>query len=95
MKCIYFLDQMEKDNKDVKIRELETQVADFKEKLLEGQKIIESNNSMIQYLNRCLNEQQRGGGLAKSFVGSNKYGVSSGQSVMANENVFIIKSKSF
>lgn len=79
---------MDVDNKEVKIRELETQVSEFKEKLLEGQKIIESNNSMIQYLNRCLNEQQRGG-VGKSFVSNNKYGGIGGlgQSVMGNENV--------
>lgn len=40
-----FLVHKEKDNQEIRIKELENQVSEYKEKLMECQKIIESNNS--------------------------------------------------
>ncbi len=47
------------DRKEVDLKQSETQRQEFKDKLLESQSVIESNNQMIQYLNKQLNESQK------------------------------------
>jgi len=47
LKFLKFLDQKEIDNQEIRINELENQVNEYKQKLIECQKIIESNNSSI------------------------------------------------
>ncbi|KAL4457004.1 hypothetical protein ABPG74_014642 [Tetrahymena malaccensis] len=56
--------EREINNKDLKIKEYETQINDYKEKLQESCKTIESSQSMIQYLNKQLNE----GGIKTSMI---------------------------
>ena len=42
---IFFIGNKDIDNQQIRIKELENQVTEYKEKLIESQKIIESNNS--------------------------------------------------
>ncbi|CAD8167953.1 unnamed protein product [Paramecium pentaurelia] len=46
----------EKDSLELKYKDQENTNLDLKNKLAESQKLLESNNQMIQYLNKCLNE---------------------------------------
>ncbi|CAD8153709.1 unnamed protein product [Paramecium octaurelia] len=46
----------EKDSLEIKLKDQENTNLDLKNKLAESQKLLESNNQMIQYLNKCLNE---------------------------------------
>ncbi|CAD8156851.1 unnamed protein product [Paramecium pentaurelia] len=46
----------EKDSLEIKLKDQENMNLDLKNKLSESQKLLESNNQMIQYLNKCLNE---------------------------------------
>ncbi|CAD8157367.1 unnamed protein product [Paramecium pentaurelia] len=46
----------EKDSLELKYKDQENNNIDLKNKLAESQKLLESNNQMIQYLNKCLNE---------------------------------------
>ncbi|CAD8055358.1 unnamed protein product [Paramecium primaurelia] len=46
----------EKDSLELKYKDQENTNQDLKNKLAESQKLLESNNQMIQYLNKCLNE---------------------------------------
>ncbi|KAM3139160.1 hypothetical protein pb186bvf_008758 [Paramecium bursaria] len=48
----------EKDTYEIRLREIDSQNQDLKAKLVESQKLIESNNQMIQYLNKCLNDSK-------------------------------------
>ncbi|KAL4460342.1 hypothetical protein ABPG74_000093 [Tetrahymena malaccensis] len=47
--------QREKDNSEIKLKELQTANSDLKTKIQESQKVLEQNQSMIQYLNNQLN----------------------------------------
>ncbi|CAD8069212.1 unnamed protein product [Paramecium sonneborni] len=46
----------EKDSLELRLKDQENTNLDLKNKLSESQKLLESNNQMIQYLNKCLNE---------------------------------------
>ncbi|CAD8155831.1 unnamed protein product [Paramecium octaurelia] len=46
----------EKDSLELRVKDQENTNLDLKNKLAESQKLLESNNQMIQYLNKCLNE---------------------------------------
>ncbi|CAD8065382.1 unnamed protein product [Paramecium sonneborni] len=46
----------EKDSLEIRLKDQENMNLDLKNKLNESQKLLESNNQMIQYLNKCLNE---------------------------------------
>ncbi|CAK71601.1 unnamed protein product (macronuclear) [Paramecium tetraurelia] len=46
----------QKDSLELKYKDQENTNLDLKNKLAESQKLLESNNQMIQYLNKCLNE---------------------------------------
>lgn len=54
--------QRDLDVKQLRVKELENIVEDQKGKLLESQKAIENNQSMIQWLNKSLNETQKPAG---------------------------------
>lgn len=47
------------DRREVDLKQSEVQRQEFKDKLMESQTVIESNNQMIQYLNKQLNESQK------------------------------------
>ncbi|CAK76251.1 unnamed protein product (macronuclear) [Paramecium tetraurelia] len=46
----------QKDSLELRVKDQENTNLDLKNKLAESQKLLESNNQMIQYLNKCLNE---------------------------------------
>lgn len=48
----------EKDTYEIRNKDLEVQTGDLKAKVAESQKLLEQNAQMIQYLNKCLNDQK-------------------------------------
>lgn len=52
-------EEKEREGKEVELKELEVMNKDYKAKLLESQAVIESNNQMIQYLNKQLNQSHK------------------------------------